>query len=39
MCYLGETTITEERTVYYSGEDSVLLMRVQCVSEEKPVYY
>ena len=30
MCYLGETTITEERTVYYSGEDSVTEERTVC---------
>ena len=31
--------VTEERTVCYSGEDSVLLRRGQCVTEERTVCY
>ena len=31
--------ITEERTVNYWGEDSVLLRRGQCVTEKRTVCY
>ena len=34
MCYLGEITITEKRTVCYSEEDSI-----QCIIEERTVCY
>ena len=45
MCYLGETTITEERTVLLrrgeciTEEMTVLLRRGQCVTKERTVYY
>ena len=39
MLLRGGQCGTEERTVRYSGEDSVLLRRGQCVTEERTVCY